>query len=442
MLAVRRKAGIMVGNEKSGGDRVRQLERIAASGGRARKKALSPEERSEIARQGAEAKWAKRRGLPKETHTGTLKLGDGIPCSVLAGGMRVLSVNGVTRAFNSGGKGRVAVGGVGTEMVPSFLAAANVRPFISTELAEQLRAPIAYRSMTGGRTAIGYEADILRLMCDSLLEARAAGVLRAHQMPTASAAEILMRGFAKVGIIALVDEATGYQADRAHEELQLVLRAYISKELLKWTERFPPEFFEQVFRIHGWPYVEGSAKRPGYVGKFINKFVYEQLPDGVLDHLRAKNPRVNGHRKTQHHRWLTNHTGNPHLDKQVVAVITAMKLSKGKTEFVESFNKLYAPRGTQVTIDFPESDELSLSVAPVVGGVAIEDVVGSASARVLAALAGGNTVGSGDLAMQVYGDRNGSTLNKLRAVLNRLKAEGLVESTSKGIWKRSPRSPA
>jgi hypothetical protein len=334
----------------------------------------------------------------------------------------------------------VARDGDSSELVPSFLAGANVQPFISDDLAQQLRAPIAYRSMTGGRTALGYEADILRLMCDALLEARAAGVLRASQMTTASAAEILMRGFAKVGIVALVDEATGYQSDRAHDELQLVLRAYISKELLRWTERFPPEFFEQVFRIHGWPYVEGSAKRPGYVGKFINKFIYEQLPDGVLEHLRAKNPRVNGHRRTQHHRWLTNHTGNPHLDKQVVAVITALKLSKSKLEFVDNFNKLYAPRGAQITIDFPETDDVATPVPalPQAAGI-LDDVVGGVRERILSAMRGGNAVSTHDLAMAAYGkDDNGAlgyTRNKLRKMLARLKAEGLVETTSPGIWR-------
>jgi hypothetical protein len=39
----------------------------------------------------------------------------------------------------------------------------------------------------------------------------------------------LLRGFARVGIIALVDEATGFQRDRTKDALSKILEAYIAK---------------------------------------------------------------------------------------------------------------------------------------------------------------------------------------------------------------------
>jgi hypothetical protein len=75
----------------------------------------------------------------------------------------------------------------------------------------------------------------------------------------AETAQLLLRGFAHVGIIALVDEATGYQAERARDELNKILEAYIAKELLPWTRRFPDEFFRQIYRLHGW---EFQARKP------------------------------------------------------------------------------------------------------------------------------------------------------------------------------------
>jgi len=45
--------------------------------------------------------------------------------------------------------------------------------------------------------------------------------------------EILIRALAKVSIIALVDEATGYQRVRGEFELQKMLKAYISEETLE-----------------------------------------------------------------------------------------------------------------------------------------------------------------------------------------------------------------
>jgi hypothetical protein len=54
---------------------------------------------------------------------------------------------------------------------------------------------------------------------------------RKQQEHIAKQAEILVRGFAGVGIIALVDEATGYQQDRARDALSRILEAFIAKEL-------------------------------------------------------------------------------------------------------------------------------------------------------------------------------------------------------------------
>ena len=176
---------------------------MASKGGIARKEALSSEERSAIARKAADDRWAAIRQIPKETHSGTLRLGNGIPCSVLDNGKRVFSVMGLLRAFDSGGKSRVTPA-EGATPVPEFLSAANLQPHISPELRSKLENPIEFRSMHGGR-ALGYAADILNLICDALLDARAAGVLRPNQLRGAAAGEVLMRAFSKVGIIALID---------------------------------------------------------------------------------------------------------------------------------------------------------------------------------------------------------------------------------------------
>jgi len=65
--------------------------------------------------------------------------------------------------------------------------------------------------LDGKRIVNGYDATILPLVCDAWLSARDAGVLKPSQLDKAQNAEILMRSLAKVGIIALVDEVTGYQ---------------------------------------------------------------------------------------------------------------------------------------------------------------------------------------------------------------------------------------
>src|SRR5208282_5031173 len=125
MMLASKEADMSDGKHGPGNDEEKSLARL---GGEARAAKLSSEEKSAIAKKGAEARWANAKGLPKETHTGILKLGDGIACSVLDNKMRVLSANGVTRALGSGAKGRTWLAD-GSGVVPSFLAAANVRPF-------------------------------------------------------------------------------------------------------------------------------------------------------------------------------------------------------------------------------------------------------------------------------------------------------------------------
>lgn len=58
-----------------------------------------------------------------------------------------------------------------------------------------------------------YEATVLADICDAFLEARKHENLSSRQRIIAEQCEVLMRSFARVGIIALVDEATGYQYD-------------------------------------------------------------------------------------------------------------------------------------------------------------------------------------------------------------------------------------
>ena len=82
-----------------------------------------------------------------------------------------------------------------------------------------------------GQVGFGYSAELLPKVCDVYLRARDAGVLAANQQHIAKQADILMRALAHVGIMALVDEATGYQYDRARDALARILEKFIAKEL-------------------------------------------------------------------------------------------------------------------------------------------------------------------------------------------------------------------
>ena len=51
---------------------------------------------------------------------------------------------------------------------------------------------------------------------------------------------------AKVGLIALIDEATGYQYERETDALQIKLRTFIAAELREWEKTFPDELWEDL----------------------------------------------------------------------------------------------------------------------------------------------------------------------------------------------------
>lgn len=333
----------------------------AKARGIARARSMTPEQRSESARHAARKRWDGARGemsLRAETHDGFLSVGPGeIACSVLDDGTRVLTTRGLVRAFGAKQTGSAQSAEDGAPALPAFMASEWIKPFLSEDLIARLRAPIVFNPKRGGRTAFGYEAKILPDVCDAVLDAKNAGKITKQQEGIAKAAEILLRGLSRIGIIALVDEATGYQHDRARDELQKLLAQYIAAELLEWTKRFPNDFFKQVYKIHGWKYQPGITQGPRYVGKFIKKYVYERLPPGVLEELEKKNPAAEGRRKFKHFQWLTEHTGHPHLDNQIVKVTTIMQLSENKGEFTRNFAKAFPEPGQQTDLALPDPND-------------------------------------------------------------------------------------
>lgn len=338
---------------------------IASKGGKARAESLEPEERREIARRAAAVRWTK--DLPRAPFTGQIKIADKvIQCAVLETGKRLLTQESFLTSIGRAAKAKGRTGSFVVDGLPPFLAAENLRPFISEELM-QSTTPIFCRNEKGIRLA-GYDAMLLPMVCEVYLKLRDDYKSKGKETPKAQrhiveVCDLLMRGLARVGIIALVDEATGYQEQKARDELSKILEAYIVEELRPWIKTFPDEFFKQVYRLHGWPYRVGSAKRPSYVGQIINKYIYEQLPPPVLPGLRKLNPVTDkGYRRHKHFQYLTADTGNVHLDRQITAVTTILKVSDDRKDFEENFKKAfgksYQPR-LPLIVEVPPKDRVN-----------------------------------------------------------------------------------
>lgn len=174
-------------------------------------------------------------------------------------------------------------------MIPAFMDAKNLQPFVSEELVKNAR-KIDYVS-PNNKVSSGYDANILPCLCDLYLTAREKGVITtSQQLDIAKKAKILVRGLSRVGIVALVDEATGYQKDRNINALAEILEKFVAKELQPWVKTFPTEYYEQLFRVWEQKFPpENISKRPGFMGKVTNYMIYSRLAPNLLEELkRAK----------------------------------------------------------------------------------------------------------------------------------------------------------
>ncbi len=307
---------------------------------RARK--LSGDRKSEIARTAALARWSG--DIPRATNEGILKIGDiEIECANLEGGTRVINQESFLRAI---GRSRSPKAGTGSASVdvddmPPFLAAENLKPFITAEL-QQSTTPMLYRTINGAR-GFGYNALLLPQVCDVYLRLKHEGKPTHNQEHVIRAAYTLMRALAHTGILALVDKATGFDQEEEKREMLLIVQKYVAPELQPWLSKFPPEFFRELRRLREVP-DSTSTKNPRYFGRLINKYIYEPLPPGVMDEIKRKNPPIydQGRRRYKNYQWLTGETGIPHLDDQIKMVTMLMRVSDSWEQFETMFERAFA----------------------------------------------------------------------------------------------------
>ena len=330
-----------------------------AKGGAARAAKLSPERRREIARNAAKAR-KELAALPVATHgaaSNPLMIGNiEIPCFVLEDETRVLTQRGVQTSIG------MSIGGGSKQgeqrLVRFFRSLAEKTKknselsLRSIELAERLKSPVKFR-MPNKTIAFGFEATILADVCDVILAARnMGGVLQKQQEKIADQAELLVRGFARVGIIALVDEATGFQRDRAKDALAKILEAFVAKELQPYLRTFPPDYYEEIFRIYKLPYPPKGNKswRPAFIGKLTNEVVYSRLAPDLLPELKKAASKAE--KKAKLFQWLTNDIGHPKLREHLASIISILKLSNSPEEFKANVDKIHPRYGQNMQLDF------------------------------------------------------------------------------------------
>jgi len=273
--------------------------------------------------------------LPKAIVSAPLKIGNTeLICAVLddKNQTRVLSASAIFEAFDRPRKGQNNRLKINNITIPSFLAAKNLEPFIKEDLIS-IFTQVEYKD--GNKILKGYNAKILPKLCSVYLEARREKKLLATQEKFAIKSEILQSALSEIGIVALVDEATGFQYSRKYDALRLLLEQYINAGIEKWIKRFPDEFFIELDKIYNNP-TTTSRTRPQYYGKFINTYVYEPIEKGYLKkELNKLNITDKGIRKARFHQWLTEF-GAQQLTLQIGGVLSILRISRNLEEFKQN----------------------------------------------------------------------------------------------------------
>ena len=298
-----------------------------------------PEYYTEIQAQRKVRAGGRPKGPPSAPHEGLLRIADKeIYCAVLEDGTRLLSQGTFLKAIGRSRTPKAGTGGLSTvDQLPFFLRAEALKPHITEELRVSTK-PIVFR-MKSGQQTVGYRAELLPEVCEVYLNFRDARRRSGQDVPQqyrhiVEACDLLSRGLARVGIVALVDEATGFQDYRSRQALAELLDQFIASELGKWAKRFPDDFYKEMFRLRDWSYYPLKPKKPLLVGKLTTDLVYDRLAPGVRQELERLNPKDSrGRRKRRHHQWLTEDVGHPKLQEHLASVITLMKASDNWEEF-------------------------------------------------------------------------------------------------------------
>jgi hypothetical protein len=325
-----------------------------AKGGSARAKSLTPERRQEIARKAVQTRWLKAKmaelpvaeqaevlpGLPVAKWTGVLAIGDvELPVYVLDDGRRVISRTGATSVLTEGKGGGNLESYIGVGALKNYLPENLPGHMIEFSIPEVVNKTVA------GMSADTF-LDICRAYVNALNDPHTK--LTDRQRDIAVKASMFSVAVAKVGLIALFDEATGYQYARAEDALKVKLRAFLAEELRKWEKTFPDELWIEFGRLTGW---QGSVtQRPKYWGKIVMEVIYEYLDPDVAKWLKEHAP------KPQHphyHRWLSEQYGLKKLIEHIWMVIGIARTCRTMTELKDKMAEMYGKVTVQYTLYLP-----------------------------------------------------------------------------------------
>ena len=325
-------------------------------GGIKRAESLSALERKEIASKAAKARWASKRSelekiegqVPEAESDGFLQIGDvRIECYVLKGGIRLIHKRGMAKAL-----GMKSEGG---NVFLRTMKRKGVGSVLPESLRQKINNPIVFKPLSGD-PAHGYEATVLIEICDALWDASKQGKLTQTQKFLGVQSEIIIRASAKVGIIALIDEATGYIYDKRRQEYKELFQEFVREEFREYGPEFPDQLFDVFYKLYKLPRMQ-KGRHPKFFAKLIRKYVYKPLANSngaILEMLDEKNPVVykNGGRRYKMFQFLSDEIGLNALKAHLWQVIGIGNSCKSKDSFERSFNNAFPASRDNEQLEF------------------------------------------------------------------------------------------
>lgn len=337
-------------------------EKPQSKGGAARAAKLTKAELSAAASKAAKARWAAKRALqdpariPEAICEGGLQIGDvGIDCYVLDNLTRVIHKRGMAKAL-----GMKSTGG------NAFLKTMNRKGLgsaIPAEIWADIDNPLIFKPLNGD-PGHGYKATLLIDICAAIIDADRAGKLHPNQHFLAIQAEIIIRASAKLGIVALVDDATGFISDRRREKYRELYQTFVTDEIRRYDPEFDKQLFDVIYKLYGLSRGPHANRHPQFFGHFIRRYIYKPLASSrgaILELLDDKNPvvYVNGGRRYKMHQFLSDVVGLPALRAHFWQIVGIGNSVKTKAQFDRAFLNAFPSMNPdkQIPLDFGEDSE-------------------------------------------------------------------------------------
>jgi len=296
----------------------------------------------------AKAKTKKSNCPPIAEYMGTLPMGDvDLPCFVLDDGRRVISRTGATS---------VLAGKKGGGQLEKYARASGVREYIPEDLHEKM-IDFSIPEVVN-KTVRGIDAETFLDLCRGYVRALHENndALTITQREMAWKASAFLASCAKVGLIALIDEVTGYQYDRAQDALRVKLKAFLAEEMRKWEKTFPDELWMEFGRLTRW---RGSViQRPKYWGRLVIELIYEYLDPDVAKWLKENAPKPR-HRQN-YHQWLSDQYGLKKLLEHIWMVIGMARACQNLRELKEKMAETFGRNLVTMTVHVPVKTETPL----------------------------------------------------------------------------------